>query len=150
MQADLLLPRPGLRQMRKLSQASASEKEAAASEQEAAQQLAFVNRVRPKVEAFCGDCHVMPRPTSSRRDDWTDEVNQGFMLYGTSGRTDLEVPPYDEVLKFFQYQAPEASLVAGIDSGLSDDFGSAAALRACVCPANDRQASPMCAGSISA
>ena len=34
-------------------------------------------------------------------------MNQGFMLYGTSGRSDLEVPPYDEVLKFFQYQAPE-------------------------------------------
>ncbi len=70
-------------------------------------QLALVNRVRSKVETFCGDCHVMPRPTSSSREDWVDEVNQGFMLYGQSGRNDLEVPPYDEVLKFFQYQAPE-------------------------------------------
>ena len=49
----------------------------------------------------------MPRPTSSSRDDWTEEVNQGFTLYGTSGRSDLEVPPYDEVLKFFEYQAPD-------------------------------------------
>lgn len=70
------------------------------------EKLTFVNRVRPKVEAFCGDCHAMPQPSGSNHDDWEAEVNQGFMLYGTSGRNDLEVPPYDEVLKFFQYQAP--------------------------------------------
>jgi hypothetical protein len=71
-----------------------------------AEQLAFVEEVRPKVEAFCGDCHAMPRPASSTREDWEAEVNQGFMLYGQSGRTDLVVPEYDDVLKFFQYQAP--------------------------------------------
>ncbi len=71
------------------------------------EKLAFVDRVRPKVEAFCGNCHAMPRPSSSARSDWPDEVNQGFMLYGTSGRSDLAVPDYDDVLKFFEYQAPE-------------------------------------------
>ncbi len=72
-----------------------------------AERLALIKRVRPKVEAFCGDCHAVPRPASSSRNDWEAEVNQGFMLYGTSGRSDLEVPPYDEVLKFFQFQAPD-------------------------------------------
>ena len=57
--------------------------------------------------AFCGDCHAMPRPASTPRDEWVEEVNQGFVLYGESGRSDLEVPNYDEVLKFFQFQAPE-------------------------------------------
>lgn len=73
----------------------------------AAERMEFVNRVRPKVEAFCGDCHVMPRPASSSREEWTDEVNQGFALYGMSGRNDLEIPDYADVLKFFEYQAPE-------------------------------------------
>jgi hypothetical protein len=80
---------------------------AALEEREAARRLAFVDQVRSRVEPFCGDCHAMPRPTSSSREDWVDEVNQGFMLYGSSGRNDMEVPPYDEVLKYFQYQAPE-------------------------------------------
>lgn len=70
------------------------------------QRTAFVKSVRPKVEAFCGDCHAMPRPSSSTKEMWVEEVNQGFALYGESGRSDLEVPPYDDVLKFFQYQAP--------------------------------------------
>lgn len=74
---------------------------------DATERAEYVERVRPQVEKFCGDCHAMPRPASSSRAEWPDEVNQGFMLYGTSGRSDLEVPPYDEVLNFFQYQAPE-------------------------------------------
>ncbi|GAA5507811.1 VCBS repeat-containing protein [Novipirellula caenicola] len=67
----------------------------------------FVNRMRPKVETFCGDCHSMSPPESSTIEEWIDEVDQGFMLYQTSGRTDLEVPDRDQVVKFFQYQAPE-------------------------------------------
>lgn len=71
------------------------------------EQMTLVNRIRPEVEAFCGDCHVMPRPTSSSREEWIAEVDQGFMLYETSGRKDLKVPSHEDVLKFFQYQAPE-------------------------------------------
>ena len=72
-----------------------------------ADQAAFVERIRPEVKTFCADCHAMPRPENTARDEWVDEVNQGFVLYGESGRSDLEVPNYDDVLKFFQYQAPE-------------------------------------------
>ncbi|QDT09526.1 FG-GAP repeat domain-containing protein [Stieleria marina] len=67
----------------------------------------FVALMRPKVNAFCGDCHVPPRPTSSSQAEWRDEVEQGFMLYRTSGRKDLEVPDQDDVLKYFQLQAPK-------------------------------------------
>ena len=70
------------------------------------ERVAFLDRVRPSVERFCGDCHAMPRPSSSTKEMWVEEVNQGFALYGESGRTDLEVPPYDDVLKYFQFQAP--------------------------------------------
>ncbi|MCG8653632.1 MAG: FG-GAP-like repeat-containing protein, partial [Pirellulales bacterium] len=92
--ASLPLPGPAPEQ-------ELSERELAAS------QLAFINRVRPQVEAFCGDCHVMPRPSSSSREEWEAEVEQGFMLYRTSGRTDLTVPPQEDVLNFFRYQAPQ-------------------------------------------
>lgn len=71
------------------------------------EKLEYVERVRPQVEKFCGDCHAMPTTDNSSHDEWEAEVNQGFVLYGTSGRSDLEVPPYDEVLNFFQYQAPD-------------------------------------------
>jgi hypothetical protein len=77
----------------------------------------FVNRVRPRVTAFCSNCHVMPRPGSSSREDWVAEVNQGFTLYRLSGRSDLEVPPYEQVLEFFQCQAPvEVSFRSSIQS----------------------------------
>ncbi|MEO1618887.1 MAG: VCBS repeat-containing protein [Planctomycetota bacterium] len=72
--------------------------------------LRFVNQVRPQVEGFCADCHVMPRPSSSTRDEWVEEIDQGFMLYEKSGRSDLAVPSREDVLKFFQYQAPEQLL----------------------------------------
>ena len=73
-----------------------------------AENLLLVERVRPQVEAFCGDCHAMPRPASSARSEWVEEVNQGFVLYGESGRSDLEIPSYEDVLKFFQLQASES------------------------------------------
>lgn len=79
----------------------AAEKEAAAEREQ------FVSAKREEVKAFCADCHVMPRPQSSSREDWVEEVEQGFMLYRTSGRKDLAVPDQEEVLKFFQYQAPD-------------------------------------------
>ena len=64
-----------------------------------------IEQLRPSVQKFCADCHVMPRPASSTIADWKEEVDQGFMLYRTSGRTDLEVPDEDKVLAFFRSQA---------------------------------------------
>ena len=78
------------------------------SDQEREKQLAFIEGLRPKVEAFCGDCHVMPRPSSSSKDDWHEEVAQGYRLYRESGRNDLTPPPEKDVLRFFQLQAPRS------------------------------------------
>lgn len=71
--------------------------------------VAFIDRVGPKIQAFCGDCHAMPRPTSSPENEWAMEIIQGFDLYRTSGRTDLSVPDQDDVEKFFMLQAPNDS-----------------------------------------
>ena len=92
---------------RSVESPSLSSSESGTNSQRRAQMMQLVSQVQPQVEAFCGDCHAMPRPASSSRNEWVDEINQGFTLYGESGRSDLQVPPYDDVLKFFQYQAPD-------------------------------------------
>lgn len=98
------------------SDATIVEQEASGATLASAQRQAWIDGIRPKVEKFCGDCHVMPRPGSSTKEMWVEEVNQGFALYGAANRNDLEVPQYDEVLKFFQYQAPsELKLPTSID-----------------------------------
>lgn len=74
-----------------------------------AKDVAFLSRVGPKIQAFCGDCHAMPRPTSSPEGEWEMEIIQGFDLYRTSGRTDLDVPDELDVQKYFKLQAPENS-----------------------------------------
>ena len=73
----------------------------------------LVSRVKSSTEAFCGDCHAMPRPASSPLDEWEMEVDQGFDLYVDSKRTDLKVPARDDVVKFFEYQAPESLVFTG-------------------------------------
>lgn len=65
------------------------------------------DRVGREVKAFCADCHVLPLATSSERDHWPGEVDQGLNLYEVSGRTDLKVPARDDVIAFFEMQAPE-------------------------------------------
>ncbi|WP_167547060.1 FG-GAP-like repeat-containing protein [Stieleria maiorica] len=74
-----------------------------------ANDVAFLKRSGPKIEAFCGDCHAMPRPTSSPEDEWEMEIIQGFDLYRTSGRTDLDVPDEADVRRYFKMQAPKDS-----------------------------------------
>ncbi|MEO9591100.1 MAG: VCBS repeat-containing protein, partial [Rhodopirellula bahusiensis] len=65
------------------------------------------DRVGREVQAFCADCHVLPLATSSEQSHWPGEVDQGLNLYETSGRTDLKVPARDDVIAFFEMQAPE-------------------------------------------
>ncbi|MEM9364668.1 MAG: VCBS repeat-containing protein [Planctomycetota bacterium] len=67
----------------------------------------FVSRIEPSVRAFCGDCHAMPRPASSPKEEWLQEVDQGYMLYHDSGRKDLVMPNKADVLKYFRAQAPD-------------------------------------------
>ncbi|WP_161604793.1 FG-GAP and VCBS repeat-containing protein [Roseiconus nitratireducens] len=71
-----------------------------------AEDKAFIAKIEPSIRAFCGDCHAVPRPASSPAGEWQMEIEQGFMLYGQSGRDDLIIPHYDDVLRYFKSQAP--------------------------------------------
>jgi FG-GAP-like repeat len=67
----------------------------------------FIAEHRPSIDRFCGDCHATPRPASSGKEDWLGEIEQGLSLYEFSGRSDLQVPDKNVILKFFQIQAPD-------------------------------------------
>jgi len=72
-----------------------------------AETLAFIERLRPQVEFFCGDCHATPRPESFVKNDWPTETALGFNFYRQSGRNDLKVPDQDEVARYFVERAPD-------------------------------------------
>ena len=59
------------------------------------------------IEQFCGDCHALPRPESFPRGQWHQEVRKGFEFYARSGRQDLRVPPFSDVLTYYRNRAPE-------------------------------------------
>ncbi len=80
---------------------------------------AFVTQHRLAIENFCGDCHATPRPASSGKDEWLGEIEQGLSLYEFSGRSDLQVPNKDVILKFFQIQAPDKLVVPESTVGYS-------------------------------
>lgn len=60
---------------------------------------------------FCGNCHAVPSPQSFPKDAWHEEVSKGFDFYTQSGRTDLEPPPLERVVKFFRSRAPEKIVI---------------------------------------
>ena len=62
--------------------------------------------IRPKVAAFCGDCHATPAPDTFPRDAWPEEVQQGYNFYAESGRRDLEIPPLNQVVAYYRSLAP--------------------------------------------
>jgi hypothetical protein len=61
-----------------------------------------------RIERFCSDCHALPHPQSFERDVWHAEVRKGFEFYARSGRTDLEVPAIEEVVRYYRERAPES------------------------------------------
>lgn len=63
--------------------------------------------VEQRIRAFCGDCHVMPLPTSFPRDVWHVEVRKGYELYSKSGRGDLDPPPMYQTVAWYRSRAPE-------------------------------------------
>ena len=60
-----------------------------------------------RIEAFCGDCHLLPRPASFHRDAWHKEVRQGYLFYAKSGRNDLDPPPIHLTVEYYRSRAPE-------------------------------------------
>ncbi len=63
--------------------------------------------IRKRIEAFCGDCHAVPKPTSFPRYAWHKEVRAGYEFYSKSGRTDLDPPPIAETVAYFRRHAPQ-------------------------------------------
>ena len=68
-----------------------------------------------RIERFCADCHAMPIPETFPKSRWPEEVRQGFDFYIESGRTDLQEPIRQDVVKYFQDAAPERVVVPRAD-----------------------------------
>jgi cytochrome c5 len=64
-------------------------------------------KAQARVERFCGDCHALPTPGSFPRDQWPNEVRQGYDFYLASLRTDLPRPPEGDAIRYFQASAPD-------------------------------------------
>lgn len=58
-----------------------------------------------KIEAFCGDCHGMPRVASFPISHWRKEVERGFEFYNMSGRSDLDPPNLYDTIAYFTQKA---------------------------------------------
>jgi hypothetical protein len=58
------------------------------------------------VVAFCSDCHGMPRPENYPRHAWRKEVQRGYEFYARSGRDDLDPPPVNVAIAYYESRAP--------------------------------------------
>lgn len=58
-----------------------------------------------EIEAFCGDCHGVPRPDNYPRNDWYSAVRRGYSYYAGSGRTDLKPPIPHETEVYYRSHA---------------------------------------------
>ncbi|MDA8745448.1 VCBS repeat-containing protein [Rubripirellula amarantea] len=57
------------------------------------------------ITTFCGACHVFPQPESFPVSRWRDEVEQGFRIYGDSGRNDLVPSDVEATVAWFERHA---------------------------------------------
>lgn len=60
-----------------------------------------------QIDAFCGNCHVVPDPSAFPQSAWHEEVSRGFDFYFESGRNDLSPPPLAQVTDYFRDLAPK-------------------------------------------
>ena len=63
------------------------------------------------IREFCGACHAMPAAEQFPRVAWYHEVERGFKFFNDSNRTDLHPPPLQQVLNYYQAQAPEQLVI---------------------------------------
>ena len=54
-----------------------------------------------EVTAFCGNCHAAPVAASFPREEWADEVSRGYKFFYESQRTDLQPPPLQRVVEYY-------------------------------------------------
>lgn len=66
---------------------------------------------RKRVTVFCGACHTLPAAEHFPRAAWHHEVERGFRFYTDSERTDLDPPPLQAVVAYYQAAAPEKLLL---------------------------------------
>lgn len=59
------------------------------------------------IRRFCGDCHALPLASRFERDVWYARIRLGYEFYVASGRTDLDPPPFESVLRYYRENAPE-------------------------------------------
>ena len=82
-------------------------------------------QLKTRIDAFCSDCHAMPKPESFEKDVWHEEVRKGFEFYAKSGRSDLDPPHIEEVVRYFRKLAPAAiqfELAAAVDTNWGKKF----------------------------
>src|SRR5262245_19816189 len=60
-----------------------------------------------RTHEFCGACHAYPPPDTFPRAAWRREVERGYEFFSRAGMN-LEVPPLDEVVAYYEQRAPEA------------------------------------------
>ncbi|MBM4095137.1 MAG: VCBS repeat-containing protein, partial [Planctomycetes bacterium] len=73
-----------------------------------------------RIETFCGDCHAVPLPGSFPRDAWPREVRMGYAYYATSSRQDLDPPPMEATIAYYQQRAPVQLVFPGIEQARHD------------------------------
>jgi FG-GAP-like repeat len=66
-----------------------------------------IDRLRPQVARFCGNCHAVPHPSTFPKRAWRQEVMQGFRFYEAARRRDLSPPPREDVIAYYERLAPE-------------------------------------------
>jgi hypothetical protein len=78
----------------------------------------------PRVEAFCGNCHSSPPADSFPKIAWRMEVERGFGFYIESNRDDLDPPPMEAVIAYYEQLAPNELHIAPPKSSslLSESF----------------------------
>ncbi len=77
---------------------------------EHASSVAVDEELASRIEAFCSDCHGMPRAENYPRGAWHHEVQRGYEFYARSGRNDLDPPPMQLAVAYFRSRAAEQSI----------------------------------------
>jgi hypothetical protein len=62
--------------------------------------------VQGRIRSFCSECHAYPPPEAFPRSAWKEEVERAFRFFDESG-IKREIPPIEEVIRYFEEQAPE-------------------------------------------
>jgi hypothetical protein len=71
--------------------------------------------VQGRIRSFCSECHAYPLPESFPKSAWKEEVERAFKFFDESG-IKRDVPPMDEVIRYFEDQAPDELAPAVVEN----------------------------------